>query len=88
MDLGFIVVIVLIIAFMPFVYITTRTQEEKEETINNETEMEIHCKVVSQDKDYYWTSGIRCGVICCYKEECKKYVKKYGKLPNGEKSNE
>ena len=81
MDIGGIIVIVIIVAFMPFVYITTRI----EKPIKNIDEMKIHCKVVSKDKDYYWKSGIRCGVICCYREECEKYIKRYNELPNGDK---
>ncbi len=66
---------------------TTKKEHDKaveEEPIKNETIMQIHCKNVSEDGDFYWATGLWCAT-CVYSEDCVKYVKKYGRLPNGEK---
>lgn len=80
-------IIFFVALFLYFViYKTEEANEEKqddEEPIKNIENMKIHCSVVSEHKDFYWNTGLWC-CVCAYREECKKYIKRYGKLPNGE----
>lgn len=59
-------------------------EQDDGKPIKNIRNMQIHCDVVSERNDFYWRTGLECAV-CAYREECKKYVKRYGRLPNGRK---
>jgi hypothetical protein len=63
-------------------FIKKRKGEDDGKPIENEPIMKVHCEVVSRHNDFYWVSGFECAV-CAYREECKKYKKRYGKRPNG-----
>lgn len=50
--------------------------------IKNVPLMQAHCKAVHTGISLY--QALDCA-ICPYKEECKKYYKRYKKYPNGDK---
>ena len=81
-----IIFIVIILSCSLIAIIESSANKESEDDgkpIKDIVNMEIHCKVVSKDKDFYWNTGLECAV-CAYREDCKRYVIRYGKYPNGE----
>jgi hypothetical protein len=82
----FIVIVVAVLGWSFLAIIKSSVNEENKDDgkfIKDKVNMEIHCKVVSKDKDFYWNTGLECAV-CAYREDCKRYVIRYGKYPNGE----
>lgn len=78
------VIIIFFCSIFLFPNILQDHQKDDEKPIQNLSNMQIHCKVVSEGSDFYWITGLKCAV-CAYQKECEKYIKRYGKLPNGEK---
>lgn len=83
----FVILFVFFLGLCFAIYIAEKASEKEQddgEPIKGIENMKIHCSVVSEDGDFYWNTGLSC-CVCAYREECKKYIKRYGKLPNGRK---
>jgi hypothetical protein len=85
-DVVLIFIVVAVLGWSFLAIIESSVNEESKDDgkpIKDIVNMEIRCKVVSKDKDFYWNTGLECAV-CAYREDCKRYVIRYGKYPNGE----